>query len=432
MGTVRDRLEAAFARCGDATAAHVFVKLFERTARAEADAADLRRAAGIRLGPLDGTLVSVKDLFDVAGETTTAGSRLLAGAAPALADAPVVRRLRQAGAVILGATNMSEFAFSGIGYNPHYGTPPNAADPRRVPGGSSSGAAISVTAGLCAIGIGSDTGGSTRIPAAFNGIVGWKPSTGRVPTQGAFPLSYTLDSIGPLARTVQDCADADAIMAGEELRPVPVRPLAGLRVGIPMGLLFESTDETVAEAFGRSIDALSAEGAVVTEIGIDDLIRAMRETLAGAPIIAVEAASIHAEWTPTRGGEYDRRVLGRILAGDRFSGAAYVTALRRRAELVAAMRSAMTDIDVLALPTTAQVAPLLGPLSEDDEVFTRQNLMALRNTTIGNFFDLCAISLPMPSPGLPAGLMLMAAHGRDHDLFAVAAGVEAVLGAGQG
>jgi aspartyl-tRNA(Asn)/glutamyl-tRNA(Gln) amidotransferase subunit A len=427
MTTVRTQLETAFVRCETPQAAHVFIKHFSASARAEADAADARRAAGISLGPLDGALVSVKDLFDVAGQTTTAGSTLLVGSAVAQADAPVVRRLRRAGAVIVGSTNMSEFAFSGIGYNPHYGTPPNAADPSRVPGGSSSGAAVSVTAGICAIGIGSDTGGSTRIPAAFNGIVGWKPSTGRVPTAGAFPLSYTLDSIGPLARTVQECAYADAVMAGEEPAPLLARAMAGLRIGVPTGLLFEGTDETVAAAFDKSLGVLSAAGAIVSEAAIDDLVLALRETLAGVSIVAVEGASVHAEWSRTRGGEYDPWVLSRLVPGGRASAAAYVAALRRRAALIAAMGQVMREFDVLALPTVATVAPLLAPLAGDHAVFMRDNVLALRNTTVGNFFDLCAISLPMPTPGLPAGLMLMARHGMDRTLFEIAAGAEALL-----
>src|SRR5438477_7458636 len=246
--SARDRLEEALARIADPNGegGRACLTVYSQAARAAADAADARARAGVTLGPLDGAIVSIKDLFDVAGEPTRAGSKVLADAPPAARDAPVVRRLRAAGSVIVAKTNMTEFAFSGIGINPHYGTPGNPADRTRVPGGSSSGAAVAVADGMCEIAIGSDTGGSVRAPAAFCGIVGFKPSKFRLSTEGAFPLSYTLDSIGPMARTVADCAAADAIMASEPFRAVePVR-LAGLRLGIPQGVLLNNLDETVA------------------------------------------------------------------------------------------------------------------------------------------------------------------------------------------
>src|SRR5580704_2785642 len=228
--SVRDRLEQALARIADPAGegARACLTVYAATARVEADAADARARAGMTLGALDGAIVSIKDLFDVAGEPTRAGSKILASAPPASADAPVVRRLRAAGGVIVAKTNMSEFAFSGVGLNPHFGTPGNPADRARVPGGSSSGAAVAAADGLCDIAIGTDTGGSTRIPAALCGVVGYKPSRQRIPTDGAFPLSYTLDSIGPLAPSVAACARADAVMAGEQpVAPDPA-PLAGL------------------------------------------------------------------------------------------------------------------------------------------------------------------------------------------------------------
>ena len=204
--TARERLERALARIADpkGEGERTFLTLYEESAREAADAADRRAQDGAALGPLDGAIASIKDLFDVAGEPTRAGSTILADAAPAKADAPVVRRLREAGAVIVGKTNMSEFAFTGVGANPHYGTPGSPADRSRVPGGSSSGAAVAVADGMCEIAIGTDTGGSTRIPAALCGGVGYKPTKARVATEGAFPLSWTFDSVGPIARTVED------------------------------------------------------------------------------------------------------------------------------------------------------------------------------------------------------------------------------------
>src|SRR6266571_7456183 len=260
--SARDRLEEALTRIADpqGEGARACLTVYDQTARAEADAADARARAGVTLGPLDGAIVSVKDLFDVAGEPTRAGSKVLAEAPPAAADAPVVRRLRAAGGVIVAKTNMSEFAFSGIGTNPHYGTPRNPADRARVPGGSSSGAAVAAADGLCEIAIGTDTGGSTRIPAALCGIVGFKPSQWRIPTDGAFPLSFTLDAIGPLARTVADCARADAVMAGEQPAALDPAPLNGLRLGVPLGLPLQDFDATVAARFSAAQKMLGGAG----------------------------------------------------------------------------------------------------------------------------------------------------------------------------
>ncbi|MGJ3262973.1 MAG: amidase [Salinarimonas sp.] len=415
---------------GAAADERVYTRLYRQAARAAADAADARRAAGISLGPLDGALVSIKDLFDVAGEPTTAGSAILRDAEPATADAPVVARLRRAGAVILGKTNMSEFAFSGIGINPHWGTPGNAADPARVPGGSSSGAGVSVAEGTCDIAIGTDTGGSVRIPASLNGVVGFKPTSGRVPTAGAYPLSRTLDSVGPLARTVAECAAADAVMAGEEPHALAPLPVAGLRIGVPRGLLFGQVEDVVAHAFEAMLARLSAAGARIVEHAIDDLLDAMAEAAsrAGAPLVAIEAAGVHAAMHEPHAVGYDRNVLARIRLGAGVSAAAYQVYLETRRGLIAAMDRRLAPLDVLALPATATTAPEIATLEADDDAFRQANLLMLRNTTVGNLFDLTGISLPMPNLPRPAGLMLMARGGGDHALLAAAAGVERSLG----
>src|SRR6187402_265788 len=265
--TSGERLEAALARIADpkGEGARACLTVYAETAQAAADAADARAKAGISLGPLDGTIVTIKDLFDVKGEPTRAGSRTEVDAQPATADAPVVRRLRAAGAVIVAKTSMSEFAFSGVGMNPHYGTPGNPADRARVPGGSSSGAAVAAADQMCEIAIGTDTGGSTRIPGALCGIVGFKPSAWRVPTDGAFPLSYSLDSIGPIARTVEDCAKADAVMAGEEFAPLKAARVAGMRLGVPQGLLLTEWDNTVGTRFGAARKKLADAGARISD-----------------------------------------------------------------------------------------------------------------------------------------------------------------------
>jgi len=425
MMTVRDKLEVILARLSAReNGERVFTRLYSAAARAAADAADARRRAGVSLGPLDGALISVKDLFDVAGETTTAGSIVLRDAAPAARDAAVVRRLRQAGAVIIGKTNMVEFAFSGLGLNPHYGTPGNAVDPLRIPGGSSSGAGVTVAEGTSEISIGSDTGGSVRIPAALNGVVGFKPTAGRVPLEGAFPLSPTLDSIGPLARCVRDCAVSDAVMAGEEPYELEPYPLEGLRIGVPRGRLFTRMEPLVEEAFERALSRLSQGGATVVDHSIDDLLLTMRETTAAASIASIEAAEVHADWLENRSAEIDPRVHYWLSRSSAVPAHVYLRMMRRRSALVEAMDRRLASFDVIALPTTAITAPLIAPLEADEQLYNETDALILRNTQVANQFDLTAVSLPLPDCERPVGLMLMARHGQDRRLLGIAAGVE--------
>ncbi|MCZ8262024.1 MAG: amidase [Beijerinckiaceae bacterium] len=423
----RERLEQKLAAAAEPRARHVFTRLLPQSARAEADAADLRRKSGISLGPLDGRIVSIKDLFDMAGQVTTAGSVILKESPPAAADAPTVSALRRAGAILIGRTNMSEFAFSGIGLNPHWGTPGNAVDPVRVPGGSTSGGAVSVALGLADLTLGTDTGGSTRIPAAFNGIVGFKPTSSRVSKAGAFPLSYTLDSIGPLGPDVESCAAMDAILAGLDPDPLPAFPVAGLRLGIPRGLLFEETEPAVAQAFEQALSRLITSGAMASDMAIDDLLLAMRGTLANAPIAACEAAEIHREWLESRAADFDARVLARIRPGISIPAPAYIATLRERERLKAAFSQRVAVYDALILPTCALQAPPIAALEADADLFARKNILALRNTSPANFFDCPALSLPLPVSGLPIGLMLVAAPMQDRRLMALGAAIEAAL-----
>jgi aspartyl-tRNA(Asn)/glutamyl-tRNA(Gln) amidotransferase subunit A len=427
---VRDRLEEVLARL-DARRAdeRVFTKLYHDPARAAADAADARHRMGVSLGPLDGKIISIKDLFDVAGEPTIAGSVIRREAEPAREDAVVVRRLRQAGAVVVGKTAMTEFAFTAVGTNPHYGTPGNAADPSRVPGGSSSGAGVSAAEGTSEISIGSDTGGSVRIPAALNGVVGFKPTAMRVPLTGCFPLSSTLDSIGPLARTVVDCAAADAVMAGEEPVPLLPRPLPGLRIGIPKGLLVDDAETAVAEGFERSLAALERAGAHLLDLGIDDLVTEMREATRAASIASIEAAEIHVDWLidPKKVETADPHVSGPLARRLSVPAHAYIRLMRRRGELCAAMGERLEAVDVLALPTVPILAPPIAPLLADEELWKEIDSILLRNPQVANQFDLTATSLPIPGTSLPAGLMLMAGHGRDRQLLRIAAAAEDLL-----
>ena len=424
MTAIRDDLERRLALIGEPASRHVFTLLYPEAARVAADAADARRRAGLSLGPLDGAIVSIKDLFDVAGEPTTAGSAIRRKAAPAERDAPVVARLRRAGAVIIGKTNMSEFAFSGLGLNPHWGTPGNAADPSLVPGGSSSGAGVSAALGTSDIAIGTDTGGSVRIPAALNGVVGFKPTARRVPLDGAFPLSPSLDSIGPLARTVAACAETDAVLAGEEF--VPLRPLGlrDLRIGVPRGLLFTETDPAVAQAFEAALGRLGAAGARIGDLPFDDLMGRMAEATAAAPLAAIEAAEVHADWIDAEEASFDPRVHARIARGRPVTAGTYIRMMRARAGLIRAADERLADVDVMALPATAIPAVPIAAVAEDD-AFTRTNLLMLRNTMVGNLFDLTGISLPLPGQARPVGLMLLARHGQDRRLLEIAAAVEA-------
>ena len=431
MPSSRDRLEAVLhrleARAGDE---RVFIRLYAEAARAAADAADARSRAGVTLGPLDGAIVSIKDLFDVAGEPTLAGSLLRRTAPPAVADAAVVARLRRAGAVIVGKTAMTEFAFTAIGDNPHYGTPGNAADASLIPGGSSSGAGVSAAEGTSEIAIGSDTGGSVRIPAALNGTVGFKPTARRVPLCGAFPLSPTLDSIGPLARSVAQCAAADAVMAGEEGAPLPALSLSGLRLGIPRGTLFDGTEDEIGTVFEVSIGKLKLTGTYIADFDVDDLLAEMKATRRRASIAAMEGAEIHADWLATGAGvPVDPNVVEPLARAAAIPAPVYIRALRRRVELAAAMDERLAGLDALALPTVPLFAQPLAAMAADERLRDQTEGLLLRNTQVANQFDLCAITLPMPGTRLPAGLMLVARNGQDRRLLAIAAAVEKLLAA---
>jgi len=424
LPSCRDRLEQALEQIADPAGegARACLTVYAEAARAAADAADARSARGMSLGPLDGVLVSIKDLFDVAGEPTRAGSKILAEeAAPAAADAVAVQRLRAAGAVIVAKTNMTEFAFSGIGANPHFGTPGNPHDRKRVPGGSSSGAPVTVADGMSEIAIGTDTGGSIRIPAALCGLVGFKPSRQRVPTEGAFPLSRTLDSIGPIGKNVADCAKADAIMARETFVPLERIELAGLRLGVAVGLPLEGLDKTVAAAFSAAMAQLSSAGmnVVPEEFALFDAMVAINSRGGISP---PEACIVHRDRLTRRAADIDPNVRLRIERGCAVSQADYAEMVRQRTELVAAMDERLAGLDVLALPTTPIVAPTITEVA-DPNVFSVCNAAVLRNTSIVNFFDLCAISVPIPDTSLPVGLMLVARNGHDRPLLRIAEAV---------
>jgi len=420
--SVRDKLEAILARIGDGTP--VFTTLLLDTARAEADAADRRRAAGLELSAIDGSIVSVKDLLDVSGATTFAGSSALREAAPAGADAVAVKRLRRAGAVIIGKTNMTEFAFSGIGLNATFGTPANALDAARIPGGSSSGAAVAVAAGACELSVGTDTGGSCRIPAALNGIAGMKPTHGLVPEAGCFPLAPSLDAIGPLARDVAGCAELLSVLADRDfaLRDLPA---AGrIRLGVARGGFLAEAAPTVAASFEAAIDRIARLGIAVEPVDLDAFYKDMLAACP-VPIVTVEAAAVHRDLMATWADAYDRRVAARIAIGVPCKAADYIIAMNRRQALIGRLARELDGLDGVLAPTVPIEAPLIAAVEADDEAFFTANRLMLRNPAFGNLFDLCSISLPMPlGDGLSGGLMLSAVAGHDRQLLAIARLIE--------
>jgi aspartyl-tRNA(Asn)/glutamyl-tRNA(Gln) amidotransferase subunit A len=428
--SARNLVEDCLSRISDRSGEgeRTFVQVMREEALTAADGIDKLRSAGAAPSRYAGVPVSIKDLFDIEGQVTRGGSKALVDAAPAKADAAAVARLRQAGFIVIGRTNMTEFAFSGVGLNPHYGTPRCAWDREtgRIPGGSSSGAAISVVDGMAHMGLGTDTGGSCRIPAAFNGIVGYKPTAARVPTKGALPLSFSLDSVGPLARTVACCAAVDAILAGEPERELVPARLEGLRIAAPQSFVLAGMEDAVANDLESALSALSAAGARVDRIAVPELDDIPRIN-AKAGFAAPEALAWHTDLIAARGHDYDPRVLVRVNRGKEQSAVDYIRLLDDRARFIEAVGKRLGGYDVIAFPTVPMVAPPIAALDKDDD-FGRINLLALRNPTVINMLDGCAISVPMHQPGsAPTGLMLAGLRGRDHALFSIAASVEALL-----
>jgi aspartyl-tRNA(Asn)/glutamyl-tRNA(Gln) amidotransferase subunit A len=428
--TSRALIEAALARIAAPAGegARTFTRVYGESAREAADAQDRLRRAGYLASPLAGLPVSIKDLFDVAGEPTLAGSKALDDMPPAEHDAPIVARLRAAGAVLIGRTNMTEFAFSGVGINPHYGTPGNPADRRCIPGGSSSGAAVSVADGGAIVAIGTDTGGSVRIPAALCGLVGLKPTQSRISRAGATPLSTTLDSIGPLANTVACCAIADAVMAGEEPVAPPPVAIEALRLGVPQSFVLDDLAPEVATAFADACTKLSRAGARVVELPLTEL-GEYRSLNAHGGFAPIEAFAWHRPLLARRGSKYDPRVRSRIERAGCMTAVEYIELCAARADLIARVAARSADFDGLLMPTVAITAPPIAAFARDEDYF-RLNALILRNPSIVNFLDRCAVTLPIQQPGaMPVGLMVVGEHGGDRRLLAVARGIEAAIGA---
>jgi amidase/aspartyl-tRNA(Asn)/glutamyl-tRNA(Gln) amidotransferase subunit A len=409
-----------------------FIRRFDAMARATARSVDALHAAGSPVPPLAGLSVSVKDLFDVAGMPTTAGSVVLQGAEPALADAPAVARLRAAGAALTGHTNMSEFAFSGVGINPHHGTPANVATARldastpRIPGGSSSGAAVTVASGAAWAALGSDTGGSIRIPAALQGLVGFKNTARLTPTEGAVPLSTTLDTACAITRSVRDAVVLHEVLAQRKVSPTQ-RPLDALRLAVPSTLMLESLEAPVARAFEDALELLRRAGAQIEDIALPQLADLAAINATGG-FSAAESWVHHREQLAIREADFDPRVALRIRRGERMSAADYIELLRARREWIVRMSDAIDRYDALLSPTLPMVAPPIAELATSDDAFFAANAKLLRNPSAVNMLDGCALSMPCHAAGaLPVGLMVWSGALRDDAVLGASLAIEAAL-----
>jgi aspartyl-tRNA(Asn)/glutamyl-tRNA(Gln) amidotransferase subunit A len=428
--SARKLVEQCLARIADPAGEgeRAFIHVDREAAVAAADAMDRLRKANAAPSPFAGIPVSIKDLFDIRGQVTRAGSRALEDSAPAEADAPVVARLRQAGFIVIGRTNMTEFAYSGIGINPHFGTPKSVWNRKEghVPGGSSSGAAVSIADRMAYGALGTDTGGSCRIPAAYNGIVGFKPTQRRVPLDGGVPLSFSLDSFGPLANSVACCAVLDAVLAAEPILPLTSRPIKGMRLAVPATVVLDDLDEAVAKTFERALETLSRQGARIERIEVPEF-HDVGVMNAKGGFSAAESYAWHRYLLTSKGDMYDPRVRVRILRGEALSAADYVDLVIARRSLIARTNARLAPYDALVMPTTANTPPRIADLA-DDKAFAAANLRSLRNCLLINMVDGCAISLPAHREGdVPVGLMLAASGGSDRRIFELAAGIEGAI-----
>lgn len=429
--SAEEMLQDVLARIADEAGqgSKVFTRVHATTALASAQASDTLRRAGMARSAIEGLPVSVKDLFDIAGETTLAGSVVLKERPAASADAEVVRRLRAAGAVIVGKTNMTEFAYSGLGINPHYGTPLNPWDRQlgRIPGGSSSGAAVSVADGMAIAGIGSDTGGSVRIPAALCGLAGFKPTARRVSTRGVLPLSTHLDSIGPIAPSVACCAALDSVLAGADPAQLAPADLRGLRLVVPTTVVLNDMDAHVAQSFAQALHKLAAAGAAITEMAVPAFARLASINAKGG-FTAAEAWAWHREIIATAADRYDPRVVSRMLRGREMGAADFIDLLGARQAWIAEVEAATAGFDAMLMPTVPLVAPSVAELQASEEEYFRVNGLMLRNTTFINFLDGCALSIPCHDSGTaPVGLTIAAPAMHDARVLSIGLAAEALF-----
>ena len=421
-------IEETLAAIADHPDRAIFTEVTADRARREALAARTRLRAGAPLSPLDGVPVAWKDLFDFEGRVTTAGSVVLKSNPPAARDAALLEAAGRAGMVAVGLVNMTEFAYSGIGLNPHFGTPrnPNDAAVHRAPGGSSSGSGVAVAAGLTPLAIGTDTGGSVRVPASFNGVVGYKSSTGRFPMQGVFPLSPTLDTLGPLAHTVEDCALADAALRGVLVPEARRGPVSMLRIFIPETLVFDGCQRAVVDNFEAAVERLAKAGARIERGALPQLAAVLELIARHGHLLGAEALLLHRDRVLGPDADrIDRRVAKRIRLARDMTATDLVAVQQGRARLIAEANAAIGDA-IVAFPTTPHVAMPIAPLEADDDLFSRENLKTLRNTMVGNFLDWCGVAMPngRDAEGMPTSLLLSATHGRDVAVLSAALSAE--------
>ncbi len=429
--TATDLVERALAAIAEAGAesGRIFVSTDETAARQAAAEADRIYARGEGAEyPLLGIPISVKDLFDIAGQVSTAGSMALRDTAPAAADAVAIARLRAAGAVIVGRTSMSELAFSGVGVNPHHGTPsnPGTTGPARITGGSSSGAVASVARGMAMAGIGSDTGGSVRIPSALCGYVGYKPTQSRVPLDGTVPLSHTLDSVGPIGLSIADCALLADVMAGESPAPLEPATLTGVKLLVPTNYVFDGIAGEVARAFEASLETLRRAGVSIDMAEIPEF-SAIPGMMKAATFPAYEGYRHHRELVTSAREALDPLVLARLDAGATMTDAAYADLVKARSDFIKAISERLDGYDGILMPTVPIVAPEIDALA-DANAFNAANMLLLRNPTTVNLWDGCAVSLPNTVPGgLPTGLSIAGLAGQDERILRIAAAIEPLL-----
>ncbi len=426
-----DLLAEVFDRINAHADPTLFIRTLRPRAEAEARASRERLRSGNPASLVDGVPMAWKDLFDLRGSVTTAGSVVLQAAAPATQDAALVSAAMRAGMISVGAVNMTEFAYSAIGLNPHYGTPRNPRDPvvARSPGGSSSGSGAVVAAGIVPVSIGTDTGGSIRIPASFNGVVGYKTSVGHYPMEGVFPLSRSLDTLGPLAQTVEDCVLTDAALRGLPAPLVTAAPMAALDFVIPDAHMMDDLAPAVAANFDAAVARLSAAGARVRAIALPELREVAALMGRYGPLPSAEAMDVHRE--RLSGPDVDRidsRVVRRIRMADGMTAVDLIRLYRGRQDWIARINARLGNA-ILICPTTPTVAMPIAPLEADVEVFFRHNFHTLRNTAIGNFLDWCGLSIPsgQDGDGMPTGFMLCAPHGQDHAVLAAGLATETLV-----
>lgn len=424
-------IEACLDKISDASGegSTAFIQVDAASARRAAAAYDQLRQAGVSLSPLMGLPVSIKDLFDIEGQVTRAGSRILTQAAPATSDSAIVALLRQAGAIIIGRTNMTEFAYSGLGLNPHYGTPASPFDrrTRRIPGGSSSGAGVSVADEMAVVGMGTDTGGSVRIPAALCGVAGFKPTARRIPTAGMLPLSTSFDSIGPVAPSVGCCITIDQILTQTPVTPFLPPVLSTLRLAVPTGIALEEMDADVSRTFEAALTNLSKAGVQIDEITIESIENPDRPANGGT-ILSAEAYTWHKPGLERSMNRYDPRVSKRMLPAAKTSASEYINLLNWRQRYIKDTTQALQPYDALLMPTTPIISPSIAELVASDDAYFKANTLMLRNTSIINQLDGCALSVPCHRAGdPPVGLMVAGPPMTDYKILQIGLAIEALF-----